>query len=267
MRIKPFLKSALLPVRSMGATFFHPLREDSVLWKAAQLCFSELVEGDYLEFGVSRGDSFVHAINTVRHVYRWYATNTGHTPHQRRRAQEIRDGMRFFAFDSFCGLPAPKGVDRHSRDFTERQFAFSLGAFLDRVRRNGIDVERVVAVPGWFHDTCTRETIGKYQMKAASIVHVDCDLYESARVVLKFVEPLLVDGSILIFDDWYCFRGNPELGEQRAFREWAPTKSGWIFTEYQKEGAWANSFLANRRGRQDQGLSESEELGKGEVGI
>lgn len=84
-------------------------------------------------------------------------------------------------------------------------------------------------------------------MTKAAIVNIDCDLYESARVVLRFIESLLTEGTVLIFDDWYTFRGNPNLGEQRAFREWTATLTDWIFTEYQKEGPWRNSFIANRR--------------------
>ncbi|MGH9471088.1 MAG: hypothetical protein ACRD1N_12200, partial [Terriglobia bacterium] len=49
------------------------------------------------------------------------------------------------------------------------------------------------------------------------------------------------------FDDWYCFRGNPDLGEQRAFREWAQSKPEWYFTEYQKEGPSRNSFIVSRK--------------------
>jgi O-methyltransferase len=257
--LKSALKAALLPIRTAGATFFRPFHDETVVWKAAQICFSELVAGDYLEFGVFRGDSFIQAFKTIRHVYGWYEANTGHSSQQRGKAREIRDRMRFFAFDSFRGLPAPKGLDRHSRDFTEGQFACSANAFLNRLKRNAVDLGKVVAIPGWFEDTCTEETIKKYHMNAASIVHIDCDLYESTKIVLKFIEPLLVDGTVLIFDDWFCFRGNPDLGEQCAFNEWVQGISEWRFTEYQKEGAWRNSFIANRRGSYEQRIAQRQE--------
>ena len=34
--------------------------------------------------------------------------------------------------------------------------------------------------------------------------------------VLRFLSDVLVDGALLIFDDWYCFRASPEQGEQNA---------------------------------------------------
>jgi hypothetical protein len=59
------------------------------------------------------------------------------------------------------------------------------------------------------------------------------------------VAPLLQDGTVLIFDDWYSFAGSPFLGEQRAFREWRATVPGFVFSEYHKEGHGRNSFIAS----------------------
>ena len=64
---------------------------------------------------------------------------------------------------------------------------------------------------------------------------------------LRFVGPLLTDGTVIVFDDWYCYRGNPGLGEQKAFNEWKTTMPEWVFSEYQKEGPWKTSFIASRR--------------------
>jgi hypothetical protein len=74
-------------------------------------------------------------------------------------------------------------------------------------------------------------------------VTVDCDLYESAKVVLDFMTPLLTAGSVLVFDDWFSFRGDPAFGEQRACAEWRAENPKWDLVEYQKEGPWRNSFI------------------------
>ena len=42
-------------------------------------------------------------------------------------------------------------------------------------------------------------------MPKVGLVHIDVDLYSSTVEVLEFVKPLLVKGSVLVFDDWYCF--------------------------------------------------------------
>ena len=126
----------------------------------------------------------------------------------------------FFAFDSFEGLPDLEGIDSLTEDFKTGQYAATHEVFLNRVVAKGVPKERVVTVKGWFADTSNTETFERLELKKAQ------------------------DGTVIIFDDWYAFKGNPNLGEQRAFREWKETVEGFTFTEYQKEGAWRNSFIA-----------------------
>jgi hypothetical protein len=239
-------------VREAARRFVTLLRgpdRSSVLWKAAFITSADLVEGDYLEFGVFRGDSFIKAYKCLEDVYEDRATRPDgiHSQEYRDKTRRLWESMRFIAFDSFQGLPRLGNLDRLSRDFSEGMFVCSVEEFAKRLRSRSIDLSKVVVVPGWFEDTCQEETIVNHRMKAACIVNIDCDLYESTKLVLKFTEPLLVDGTVLIFDDWYYFRGNPNLGEQRAFREWVQDKTEWVFTEYQKEGPNRNSFIASRR--------------------
>jgi hypothetical protein len=249
--LKAAIKSALRPLRAAAGHFVIPVEAptSSVIYKAAEIISAEQVEGDYLEFGVFRGSTLIQAFHTIRASYRARAADaTGiHDADYRRRVRDLWDRTRFFAFDSFQGLPPLEGADRQTQDFAKGKFACSKEDFFGNLRANGVDMTKVVAVPGWFAETCSEETKRRHEMKAAAIVHVDCDLYESTRIALKFIESVLVDGTVLIFDDWYSFRGNPALGEQRAFREWAPTLPHLTFTEFQKEGPWRNSFIVNVR--------------------
>ena len=45
-------------------------------------------------------------------------------------------------------------------------------------------------------------------------------IYKSTVPVLRFITPYLSQGSVLLFDDWRCFRNLPDRGQQRACREW-----------------------------------------------
>ena len=58
---------------------------------------------------------------------------------------------------------------------------------------------------------------------------------------------LIQDGTVLIFDDWFAFRGNPRRGEQRAFAEWCATVRDFDFVEFHQEGVWRKSFIAAAR--------------------
>ncbi|MEK7097767.1 MAG: TylF/MycF/NovP-related O-methyltransferase, partial [Patescibacteria group bacterium] len=154
--------------------------------------------GDYLEFGVFKGSNFSE-------VYRIA------------KAKKLTD-MRFFAFDSFEGLP--EGSEKEFGQFAEGEYSASLERFNANLQKSGVDLKDVQAVKGWFKDMLNAETKKRLGLKSAAIIWIDSDLYESAVPVLDFITDLVVDGTILVFDDWFFFKGNPNRGEQRAFREW-----------------------------------------------
>jgi O-methyltransferase len=58
----------------------------------------------------------------------------------------------------------------------------------------------------------------------------------------------LQTGTVIAFDDWFCFKGDPGKGEQRAFREWLEKNSAFDAIEFHKFGWSGNSFIirANR---------------------
>jgi O-methyltransferase len=219
----------------------------SLIEKAAWFVAAEKVEGDYLEFGVYQGASFIAAYKAFSRIFPLRIRETdSQSPSDAAERQAIWDRMRFFAFDSFEGLPELEGIDRDVRSFGKGQFAADLDEFLTNLSANNIPVDRVVCIPGWFSQTCVPATLEKHGLKKAAVIWIDSDLYESAKIVLPFVRPLLQDGTVLIFDDWYNFKGHPGRGEQRAMAEWSKTLSDFAFAEYQKEGPWRVAFIASR---------------------
>ena len=161
----------------------------------------EKLGGDYLEFGVGNGGSFFIAFHFEKKIGKM-------------------NSMKFYAFDSFRGLPEPKEIDLEEKIFKKGEYMCSEDEFLENIRKNGVDLNRVITVPGWYKEVLNKETKDKLQIQRAAVVFIDCDLYESANLVLNFITDYLVDGSVLIFDDWFCFRGNSNKGEQKAFGEW-----------------------------------------------
>jgi hypothetical protein len=82
---------------------------------------------------------------------------------------------------------------------------------------------------------------------AVAVVHVDCDLYESTRSVLTGIAPALQDGTVLLFDDWFHYRGNPHKGEARAFTEFLDAHPEWEAAHYRSYGTFCNAFILTRR--------------------
>jgi O-methyltransferase len=177
-------------------------RRLSAIEQCTEYLLSAQVEGDYAEFGVWQGTTFSYA-------YKWF----GHR----------FNSMKFCAFDSFEGLPKPSGKDaenNYTSQFAEAQFSCSEDNFKQNIKKNGVDLSRIKIVKGWFSDTLTPKTAQSINLTKVAIAWIDCDYYNSTVPVLNFLTPFLSKGSIIIFDDWRCYKNDSELGEQKACAEW-----------------------------------------------
>lgn len=138
-----------------------------------------------LEFGVCRGAT----IKIIRNI--------------------LKDDFRVFGFDSFVGLPTP-WIDKDNKQVVPKSH-FST----DKEIPNIPDVK---FYPGWFEDT-----IPDYLMVAQPIalLHMDCDLYSSAKIVLRLLNNYIVEDTIIVFDEWF-YKHNEYYDdhEQKAFYEW-----------------------------------------------
>jgi O-methyltransferase len=160
------------------------------------------IPGDYIEFGVYRGDTFGYAMRVLAGTFK---------------------DMRFIACDSFEGLPLPQGIDAHdgfTSNFHPGQFACSEKQFLHNLDQQRVDLTRVMTIKGWFSESLNEETAQRHAITKIAAAWIDGDLYESAVPVLRFLTHRLSVGSILLFDDWRVYRNLPDFGEQLACREW-----------------------------------------------
>ena len=171
--------------------------------QCAEYLVGAQLSGDYFEFGVWKGDTFIHA-------YRWFSSSF--------------KGMYFYALDSFEGLPRPKNIDNlegYSSHFYENQFSCDQEQFIANLKTSEVDLNRVRLIKGWFDDTLVNSAlITENCIDKVAVAWIDCDLYESTVPVLRFLTNRLEVGSIIAFDDWGCFRNNPNFGQQKACEEW-----------------------------------------------
>jgi hypothetical protein len=185
---------------------------------AADFKVSQGIVGDCAEFGVYTGHSFIRMYREVTRRERSWAATAPRT--------------RFFAFDSFQGLPEIGPVDSIYKQFNSGGLAATEEEFTENLRKAGIGLDKVQVVRGWYAETLSDELAEKLRLEKVAIAYIDCDLYESAVPVLRFLTNLLVDGAVLIFDDWDCFRANPSLGVRRAFSEWRAANRSLTFSEF-----------------------------------
>ena len=82
----------------------------------AEYVCAEAVEGEYLEFGVFRGASFIAAYHSLEAARKdWCSEERNRLAYSdperaKRSTVMLRGPMRYVAFDSFDGLPEPQGI-------------------------------------------------------------------------------------------------------------------------------------------------------------
>ena len=224
----------------------------SLLYKASRFAVCECLEGDYYEFGVYRGASFIDAYHNFEYNFNQRINlHTGGDDEAESKAlrNKLWQNMNYVAFDSFEGLPPIEDLDKEGEDFKKGMYSCSEQSFLDNLKNSGVDTKKVKTIPGWYSNTCTLDTLEKYNLRKASVIWIDCDLYSSTKEVLQLVTHLIQDGTVLIFDDWFSFKGSPFRGEQKAFSEWISSpeiKNKFVFNEYQKEDWKRISFICSQ---------------------
>jgi len=183
------------------------------------------IKGDYYEFGCHRCRTFRMALTEAR--------------------RHNLDDMKFWAFDSFEGLPEPTTETSVSK-WTSGALTTSETTFLDLVNKHGIYTDKVKTVKGFYSDSLTEKLRDQAETKEQKIalVTVDCDLYESAVPVFEFIEPLLQAGSVIYMDDLFVGnKGNPNVGVARAFLEFQK-RSKWSFSRHLDISWWGRSYVA-----------------------
>lgn len=242
------IKRLLLPLRRLMGRF--ALDENNYtgahgcIHTAASFIAWNQVEGDYLEFGVFRGESFADAFRAIERNRRVVARSVSRSE---AFTAWLEREPRYFAFDSFAGLPA--GEAARQADYTPGAYACSEPQFRANLRANGVDLTRVVTVPGMYDESLVPSVKERYELHRAALIFIDCDLYESTVPVLEFVTDLLGQGTVIVFHDWFRFKGSPNHGEQRACGEWLARNPQLELIEYWREGPQAVSFLVNIKSR------------------
>ena len=155
------------------------------------------------------------------------------------------DDMRFVAFDSFEGLPEPT-----SQADVPGYFAGALRTSEEAFRRligaHGVYVDRCEVVKGLFQTSLTRRLQQRWRSagRKLAMACIDCDLYESAVPVFRFIEPFLQEGSLIYIDDWFAgYKGSPLKTIARAFHKFERA-SRFRFAPHVQVGWWGRSFIA-----------------------
>lgn len=124
-------------------------------------------------------------------------------------AELLGTGRKYFLFDSFEGLPEAREIDgsaarnwqanKASPEYFDNCKA-EIGFATEAMKMTGADFQ---CVKGWFEDTLPAfDGTG-----AISLLRLDADWYESTKVCLANLFPKVVEGGMILIDDYYTWSG------------------------------------------------------------
>jgi len=158
------------------------------------VCNLGSIAGDILEFGVYQGGT----INFIAERF----------PHK-----------QIYGFDSFEGLPEDWKISFNEKFNKHKKGCFAVDN-LPAVKNNVSLIKGFfdISLPKWLEET---------DLKQISLLHVDSDLYSSAKIIFDNLNDYIVQGTIIVFDEFYPWgRKRYETWEQheyKAFCEWIDT--------------------------------------------
>jgi len=177
------------------------------------------IAGDYLEFGVYLGNSMIQTDSWMKVHWKEYLGIEVTQNIKINLDTNFISDKRYFAFDSFKGLPYSSSPETPLH-FREGAYNSSLESFKNNLEKNSFDLSKMIPIAGWYNDTLNHELKLRHKLSKASIIFIDCDLYESAVPVFNFITDLIHDGTVLIIDDFFRYKGHPDRGIQGVYNRW-----------------------------------------------
>jgi O-methyltransferase len=252
--MKKFFRRVLKPISTILTKFFFDIevvkpqikkiywQESNAFKWASSYIIKNQIEGDYLEFGVWKGNSFIEMYRQMKINSKiFYETNEKKKPG---KIKNIFKDMRFHAFDSFEGLPESnlqKPIQYFSGNYSAEE-----DVFMNNLIKSGIDLNKVTVTKGWFNQSLNEECIEKINLKNIAVAYIDCDLLESTLPVLNFINPYIKTGTVLIFDDWFRNAGNINNGIQGAVLKWLNKNKNITLQHYHNSDTRTATFIVRK---------------------
>lgn len=200
-RLEEFPRERRLPVdrlltqlRDEKLTYVGPTKLRNLAWAALTVAGDD-VPGDFVEAGVALGGTAI-LLGKLK-----------------------PPGRKLILYDVFATIPAPgpeDGSDAHeryaeiasgkSKGLGDAEYYGYVEDLIGVVRGNlakfGLTEadDRIEFVEGLFEQTLNPPG-------SVSLAHIDCDWYESVRVCIGQIYPLLSPGGIMVFDDYRSYSG------------------------------------------------------------
>jgi len=147
-------------------------------------------EGLWLEFGTHDGTT----LNLIAEIMHKYG----------------KEDNLLYGFDSFEGLPEAWGNKAGK------------GHFDKQGQMPNVAWDNIRIVKGWFENTLPSfNKIKSLEGQPAAFIHIDSDLYESAKTVLEGLKNRIKPGTVIMFDQFHNGSGHYPEYKEHEYRAWA----------------------------------------------
>lgn len=188
-------------IAGVNPAVIHNLEKYVALKKVHYLAAIEEIEGDYLEFGVFTGSSFCHSLRCVQKLS---------------NINSLISKTKFYGFDSFEGFGDLDSEDDHPF-YKDNNFETNFEKVNARVSKASKGLEYKL-IKGFFNESLG-EKPSHYGIEKSRIVFIDSDTYSSAKEALIFITPTIQEGTYIILDDFFSYKGSERKGIAKAFKE------------------------------------------------
>lgn len=178
--------------------------------------------GAYAEFGVFDGRSFSCAYHNLKDIC------TG-----------------FIGFDSFAGICG--ALEDEEMLYRDGDYYANLETFWHNMKVAKVDTGRSEAVKGPFQQTLSGHEPADYGIDRIAVAHIDCDIAEPALLALEFISPALIDGALIMFDEYHAFSASNNRGERLAHRLWLENHPEFETELYRNYNPVARSYIVHRK--------------------
>jgi hypothetical protein len=214
----------------------HPAVEHNIskiyaIKKAMYIANLEKIEGDYLEFGMFEGTSFIAAFETNFNI----------------RMNGLIQ-RKFWGYDSFSGFKYFNENDRHPF-FREGDFQSNFEKVNNRIKAHFNGRSPFKVTPGYVEETLGGKTPTELGMAKIAVAFIDLDLGGPAKTALDFMKPAFQEGTIIILDDYFSYRGSIKTGVAGAFEIFQSENPQFHFRRLLDYGYGGQAFILHEISR------------------
>ncbi len=187
------------------------------------------IEGDYIEFGVFTGSSMSCALRSARTS----------------RLGKISQTRRFFGFDSFEGFG--KISEEHDHlFFNDENFSVNIVDVQKRLNRIKKPNQELKLIKGFYSDTLDTKNPSNYKIEKSSVILIDCDFFQASVSCFKFISSIIQEGTIIIIDDFYSYKGHSKKGTYGAFQDFLKVYNKFRFRRIFDYGIGGVAYIAHK---------------------